>query len=212
MPWPAVIAAGIGLAGGIWANAANAREARRNREFQERMSSTAHQREVADLRKAGVNAALRGMGGSSTPSGDRAEMRDPTEGSRGVSSALMMRAQLRLLDAQTDREGASAQLLRTQSADIVSTAASGRLSLITIQRDLAQQNLDQLRANLPAVLAKAKEEVQLTASSARAASARAALDEAAAAGAENLEAFEKRVGESGPWVRTLFQLLRSIRR
>lgn len=72
---------GFGNLGDIWgsftgknqqrdANAASIASAREQMAFQERMSSTAHQREVADLQAAGINPILSAkLGGASSPSG-----------------------------------------------------------------------------------------------------------------------------------------------
>lgn len=68
-----------------YTNEFNAREAEKNRQWQEDLSNTAYQRAVADMKKAGINPIL-GLGmanSASTPSGSTAS--GSTSSSRGYT-------------------------------------------------------------------------------------------------------------------------------
>lgn len=83
-PLTAIATVGSSLLGGLFGkkgvdkqNAANIASAREQMDFQERMSNTAHQREIKDLRAAGLNPILSAkLGGASSPGGAAPNIQD----------------------------------------------------------------------------------------------------------------------------------------
>lgn len=84
---------GPGLAGTYLTNQMQKREAEKQRVFQKQASDTAHQREVKDLRAAGLNPIISAGGsGASTPSGAQASLQDMGKSiSSGISNAIARR-------------------------------------------------------------------------------------------------------------------------
>lgn len=110
----AAVIGGLGsLIGGSSRNKAAAAQSAAQMAFQERMSNTAHQREVEDLRKAGLNPILSGTGGrgASSPTGAQAPMQDIA--TPAINTAMTARqniANVKLTNAQECGTGYKADL------------------------------------------------------------------------------------------------------
>lgn len=114
------IGAGASLAGGYLGNQASAGQSRAsrrwqraenitNRGFQERMSSTAHQRQIQDMKLAGLNPILSAGGGSSSPGGSitgggQAQQSDIiTPAVSTAMQAKLLGANIKKMEAETDK-------------------------------------------------------------------------------------------------------------
>lgn len=99
----AVASAGANFFGQRQANKANINSAREQMRFQENMSSTAHQRQMQDMRLAGLNPMLSSkLGGASTPGGASAVSQDEFgKASSSAIDAVRTRAELAKLKADT---------------------------------------------------------------------------------------------------------------
>lgn len=135
---------GAGLTGAEQeANRFSAEEAQKQRDWQEEMSNTAYQRQVADMQKAGINPALMyggaGASGASTPSGAGASSISPGTGLDPVSAIMdmaLLGAQVENIKADTRQKNAgatgqeitNANLDAQQKAAIASSLASAESS------------------------------------------------------------------------------------
>lgn len=168
-----VIGGAIGMIGQQQTNAANRAIASDQMDFQREMSNTAHQREVADLEKAGLNPILSANAGASTPAGASTMMTNPTAGlAQGISNSAQNYMEAKQL--QKNMESLDAQISKTHQDEITSSVNASNTLADTANKKVTNEILNESKnqariqtqqsalelardqANQPAELNKAK--------------------------------------------------------
>lgn len=132
-----LVAGGASLLGGLLQQGTSAKMAREAMRFSERMSSTQHQREVVDLRRAGLNPMLSINGGASSPSGVMGQAQDAV--GAGVASAQEARrlsAELKNVNEDTTKKRAEGDLARQHWQE-----SSARTENVAAQTDLLKYQM-----------------------------------------------------------------------
>jgi len=126
-PIAPIIGAGISYLGGKQQNVASAQAAQKQMDFQEEMSGTSYQRQIADLKAAGINPMLVSrLGGASTPVGAMPQFVNPGQqagqifGQLQSSAASLQQAETseRLSESQVKQIDATVDKIKEETKNV----------------------------------------------------------------------------------------------
>lgn len=218
---------GAGLLGGLASykgsektNETNLELGREQMKFQERMSNSAYQRAVADMKAAGINPMLASkVGGASTPTGNLPQVENAI--GAGVSGAVqgagMMTAAQQIMQskAQTDNIAATTDKIKSETMEKTLNSAKLQWELERLKGDTKQSAYDAYRKEEEfRAMNEADDKGRVAAGfradvdrrKAEAAQARFGVDEARV----NSEFYRNDWGADSPYIKQIIDIIRGI--